>query len=73
MVPSQHRDGLFECLDAKMEIRLNRLHDRNTKKRDKHLRVVINIYFNHKRKLSSESVMKDKAKTEKKKKNNNSK
>ena len=56
-----------------MEIRLNRLHARNTKKRDKHLRVVINIYFNNKRKLSSESVMKDKAKTEKNKKNNNSK
>ena len=56
-----------------MKIRLNRLHARNTKKRDKHLRVVTNIYFNNKRKLSSESVMKDKAKTEKKKKNNNSK
>ena len=51
-----------------MEIHLNRFHARNTKKRDKHLWVVINIYFNNKRKLSSESVIKDKAKTEGKKK-----
>ena len=47
---------------------MNRLHPRNTKKRDKKFanRAVINIYFDSKRKLSTDSVMKDKVKTFKK-------
>ena len=73
------KDELFECLDAQVESQWNKFlfHILNSfelftcqeHKEKGHKfanRAVINIYFNNKRKLSTDSVMKDKVKTFKK-------
>ena len=81
------RDELFEYLDTQISSQWNKFlfHILNSfesftcqehkEKRQKFAnRAVINIYFNNKRKLSTDSVMKDKIKTFKKdKEKNNSK
>ena len=81
------RDKLFECLDAQTESQWNKslFHildsfesftcQENKEKGQKLAnRAVINIYFNNKRKLSTDFVIKDKVKTFKKdKEKNNSK
>ena len=81
------RDELFEFLDAQVEQQWNKFlfhilnsfesficqeHKENGQKIAN--RAVINVYLNNKRKLSTDSVMKDKVKTFKKdKERNNSK
>ena len=81
------RDELFECLDAQIESQWNKcsFHILNSfesftcqehkEKEQKFANgAVINTHFNNKRKSSTDSVMKDKAKTFKKdKQKNNSK
>ena len=81
------RDELFECLDAQIKSQWNKflfhilnLFESFTCQKHKEKgqkfasRAIINIYFNSKRKLNFDSVMKDKVKTFKKdKEKNNSK
>ena len=83
----QLRDELFEFLDAQVEQQWNKIlfhilnsfesfvcqeHKENRQKIAN--RAVINVYLNNKRKLSTDSVIKDKVKTFKKdKEKNNSK
>ena len=81
------RDELFECLDAQTESQWKQFlfhilnsfesftcQEHKEKGQKVASRAVINIYFNNKRKLSTDSVMKDKVKTfEKDKEKNNSK
>ena len=57
------RDELFECLDAQIESQWKQFLFHKEKRQKVASRAVINIYFNNKRKLSTDSVMKDKVKT----------
>ena len=70
------RDKLFECLDAKIQSQWNKFlfhilnsfesftcQEHKEKGQKFAYRRVINIHFNNKRKLSTDSVMKDKVKT----------
>ena len=81
------KDELFECLDAQVESQWNKFlfhilnsfesftcQEHKEKGQKFAIRAVISICFNNKRKLSTDSVMKDKVKTFKKdKEKNNSK
>ena len=77
-------DELFECLDAQIESQWNKFlfhilnlfesftcQEHKEKGQKFTNRAVINIYFNNKRKLSTDSVIKDKVKTFKKDKGEN--
>ena len=69
------RDELFQCLDPKSKF-ISIIYMPGTQRKGKKIanRVVINIYFNNKRKLNTDSLKKHKVKSLKKnKEKNNSK